>query len=142
MTIPNPVVVCDEGRVISSHTKHSADYSTPMTLEGVEIEESGDILLQVNMIVPVSHRRAIAARGEFSATHIRDLRGLEELSDDAGVRRAAAAVLRFADGASYAKAVEETGYSVGWLRPLVAEVLANGAEAIEQRKYRPGRAKP
>lgn len=73
---------------------------------------------------------------EFSKSQIADLRSLSETADSEDVRRAARALLRYAEGATMKEAVAPTPYGIGWLRGLREDVAEEGVGYLQEREYR------
>lgn len=72
----------------------------------------------------------------MDADEVEALRSLAETADERPVRRAALAVLRRVEGATFEQAVEPSPYGIGWLRGILEDIEEQGVEYLKQREYR------
>lgn len=77
---------------------------------------------------------------EFTEAQIAELRSMSEANGREEVRRAARAVLRWAEGYTRGEAVAPTSYGIGWLRALREDIAEHGVVALKEREYRASRS--
>lgn len=119
--------------------KKTSDCTTADGPDLDHVTEGGRVVLrwQVTWGETGSRRAAGGPRlGEFSKSQMADLRSLSETAGRKEVRRAARALLRYAEGATMKEAVAPTPYGVGWLRGLREDVAEQGVGYLQEREYR------
>jgi hypothetical protein len=102
----------------------------------VDVDSEGRIVLSYRTLLDLDPPRERTTREGFWGRQTGELRTLAETDDDCDVRRAALALLRYAEGATMKEAVEAVPYGIGWLRGLRECVREEGVAGLKSREYR------
>lgn len=125
----------------SPHTRPS-DCAVPTGRVQIDIHNNGQLSFKWSVRMTLSGQAGPGTNtrlDEFSKTEVAALRSLRETAECEEIRRAAAALHRYARGLTMSSAVEPTPYGVGWLRGLREAFEDGGIEALREREYRPPR---
>lgn len=129
----------DDSRELQPSVNKQLRFSDPELAIGIDVNSEGRITVFCKTKLDVSPPEDDPARSDFWEQRLPELRSLAETAEQAKVRMAARAVLRFAEGKSMSMAAEPTPHRAGWIRGLRECVRQNGVSGLKHRNYRPPR---
>lgn len=134
---PTSTTSCQQqSREVQNDVNKTPHFSDADTSIDVAVDSEGRIVLSSRTLLDLDPLRERTTRDGFWGRQIGELRFLAETVDDRDVRRAALALLRYAEGSTMKEVVEAVPYGIGWLRGLRECVREGGVEGLTSREYR------